>query len=162
MFIKPSLCGLQIGLINAILHDKFFQTLIQSNAFRVYIINIGINVRFYTYIYNKRNCNPPTLKYNNTTILYMLELKIPGIIFDHKFNFKQHCLQLRQNLTKRLNIIKFLSSKKYGIHSNTLLYVTKALILSKIGYGLQIYGHCPKSYLRYINSPYHSAIRYAL
>ena len=83
------------------------------------------------HICNKHYCNPPTVIYNNFNI-------------ENKFNFSHHCINLKKKLTSLLYIIKYLSSKKSSVHTNTLLNVTKALILPKIDYGIQIYS-CQKS-----------------
>lgn len=43
-----------------------------------------------------------------------------------------------------------------------MINVTKSIILSKIDYGLVIYGKCAKSYIRPLQSTYHAAIRASL
>lgn len=54
-----------------------------------------------------------------------------GIIFDERFSFKQHCLQLKKDLTKRINNIKVLSQKEcvYIILALFILKVSKDTIL---------------------------------
>ena len=89
-------------------------------------------------------------------------LSILGIIFDRKFSFKDHCLALRNKLATSLNIIKYLSTKNSQIHCNTLVNLTKSIILSKIDYGLAVYGKTTKSTLQILNSPYHAALRHSL
>lgn len=89
-------------------------------------------------------------------------LKILGITFDCKFTFKEHCLLLKKNLSTRVNVIKFLSSIKSSSHVTSLIRVIKSIILSKIDYGLIIYGKCARSTLQIIEPTYHSAVRLAL
>ncbi|XP_017472708.1 PREDICTED: uncharacterized protein LOC108363750 isoform X2 [Rhagoletis zephyria] len=53
----------------------------------------------------------------------------------------------------------YLSSNRLRIHTNTLVNLTQSLVLSKIDYGLQIYGWCAKSHLALLNKPYHTSVR---
>ncbi|XP_055852013.1 uncharacterized protein LOC129916204 [Episyrphus balteatus] len=45
------------------------------------------------------------------------------------------------------------------MHINSLTHTTRMLVLSKIDYGLYIYGHSPKSTLKIIKPTYHNAAR---
>jgi len=109
------------------------------------------------HICRKVHCCFPTLEFRNKTIQTVTNLKILGIIFDSRFSFKEHCITLRKQLEVRANIIKFLSSKFSHIHPNILTNITRALILSKIEYGLPIYGAA--THLRKLQSPYNTSVR---
>ncbi len=111
------------------------------------------------HICKKVKCNFPQLVFDNTIIQSVSNLKILGIWFDNKFTFKHQCINLRKNLSKRLNIIKYISSKKSFIHSNTLINITKAIILSKIDYGLPIFGWCANTNIKQLEPIYHASIR---
>ncbi|XP_049318608.1 uncharacterized protein LOC125780366 [Bactrocera dorsalis] len=87
------------------------------------------------------------------------ELKILGLVLDSKYSFKAHCKHIKDCLVTRLNIIKYLTSKKSLIHPLTLINVTKALVISKIDYALPIYGNCPASTMKILSPPYHVAMR---
>ena len=111
------------------------------------------------HICKKRNCQTINVNINNIAIELVSKLRILGVIFDSKYTFKQHCLELRKQLATRLNIIKYLSSSYSCIHISTLVNVTRSLVLSKIDYALPIYGHCCKTNLQLLNGPYHGAVR---
>ncbi|XP_036335149.1 uncharacterized protein LOC118745679 [Rhagoletis pomonella] len=114
------------------------------------------------HICRKRQCNNFNFSFNNIKIPTVNELKILGLMFDSKFRFKNHCLYIRNKLFKRLNIIKFLSSRYSFIQPNTLINIARSLLLSVIDYGLPIYGHHAGSELKKIYAPYHTAIRRSL
>jgi len=111
------------------------------------------------HICRKQNCNFPEIVFKNKAIQQTNHLKILGITFDSRLTFKEHCLRLRKQLESRLNIIKFLSSKYSHVHINTLINITRALKLSKIDYGLPIFGWIAASNIKSIQPPYHAAVR---
>lgn len=96
---------------------------------------------------------------NNIPIKNVSNCKILGILFDSKYSFKDHCTYIKKSLTTRVNIIKYLNSKKSNCNLNTIISIIRSIILSKIDYGLPIYGKCAKSTLQLISTPYHAAIR---
>jgi len=114
------------------------------------------------HICRKHRCNPFNIDFNNKIIKNVNFLKFLGITFDSKLIFQQHCKILKQQLETRFNIIKFLSSKYSCIHINPLVEITRALMLSKIDYGLPIFKWCAKSHIRKLQAPYHGAVRRAL
>lgn len=114
------------------------------------------------HICKKRNCPNFDIYLFSFKIQNVNSLTILGISFDNKFSFKDHCLSLKKKLATRLNIIRFLSSRNSFIHLNTLILITRSIILSKIDYGLAVYGKCAKSTLNIIKPTYHSAIRTSL
>ena len=124
--------------------------------------NIAYNKCCTFHICNKRYCNNIALSYNNVNIENVNTFKFLGVTFDSKYTFKTHCTLLRKSLAQRLNIIKYLSSKRCLIHPTTLLQVTRALILSKIDYGLHIYGKCANTHMKLLYAPYHAAIKRSL
>ncbi|XP_049316160.1 RNA-directed DNA polymerase from mobile element jockey isoform X1 [Bactrocera dorsalis] len=111
------------------------------------------------HVCRKRKCTFPNLSFESTQIPHTTTLRILGLIFDKKLTFKEHCKYVRLSLLNRLNIIKFLSSKHCHIHISTLVNIVKALMLSKIDFGLAIYGHCAKSHLALVETPYHIAVK---
>lgn len=111
------------------------------------------------HICRKKKCPGLRLTFSGTAIQNVSSCRILGIIFDSKYRFKDHCNYIRKSLITRLNIIKFLSANKSFVHPKTLLMASKALIHSKIDYGLMIYGHCATSTLNMLKAPYHTAIR---
>lgn len=114
------------------------------------------------HICRKRNCNEIDIEYNNNKIENVNCCKILGIYIDCKYSFKEHCAYLKKDLHSRLNIIKYLSSSKSQMHSNSLLKVAQSVILSKIDYGLIFYYKSAKSVRTPIETVLHSAVRTSL
>ncbi|XP_075163337.1 uncharacterized protein LOC142235971 [Haematobia irritans] len=124
--------------------------------------NISFDKTKHLHICNKRNCRPINITYNNNYIENCDTCKILGVHFDHKYNFKNHCISLKKSLQPRLNIIKYLSSPRSYVHTNNLLKIAQAIILSKIDYGLILYNVAPKTAMSAIESTMHNAIRSSL
>lgn len=98
------------------------------------------------------------LAVNNINIQQVSKLKILGVIFQNNYRWNEHVAKLKKDLVARTNLIKYLSTRSYT-HINTLTYLVKTLILSKIDYGLFLFGNSPKSTLSTISSVYHDSIR---
>jgi hypothetical protein len=62
----------------------------------------------------KRNIQPPTLQINGSTIPNKNTIKILGIIFDKKLNWKTHIKYLKKETSIRSNILKVLSHTTWG------------------------------------------------
>ncbi|XP_044573254.1 uncharacterized protein LOC123257582 [Drosophila ananassae] len=90
------------------------------------------------------------------------ELKILGVSFDSKYSWKPHINNLTKSLTKSSNIIKFLANDKYNCQPTTLVQIVKSLSLSKIDFGLPLYGLAPKTQIKPIKSILNNALRTAL
>ena len=129
----------------------------------IWALSSGANISYEKclsfHICNKTSCNNFKISFNNTNIVNTDSLKILGVYFDKRYTFKTHCIYIRNELNIRLNIIKYLSSKHAKVHPATLLNATRALILSKIDYGLPIYGKCAKTNLKLIQPSYNAAVR---
>ena len=97
------------------------------------------NYILYTY---ERICNQDlfTININNNAIKNVESLKILSIHFSKKYTWKEHYISLKKSLVQRVNLIRFLSSKRSYLHINTLAYLVKSLILSKVDYGLFLVG----------------------
>ena len=90
-------------------------------------------------------------------------IKVLGLLLDSKCNFNlSHCTYIKKNLTPRVNIVKYLSSKNSFCNINTVINIIRCIILSKIDYSLAIYGKCSKSRLQFVSTSYHGAIRTSL
>ena len=85
-----------------------------------------------------------------------------GIIFDSKLKFISHMKSLKTRCLKALNIIKFVSSTKWGGDQKILLNLYRALVRSKLDYGSIIYGSALKSYLKILDTVHHQGLRLAL
>lgn len=86
-------------------------------------------------------------------------LRFLGLTFNHRYHWETQ--NLVKNLQARIDVIKCLSSSKYNcIYS--IVYASKALIVSKISFGLEIYGFSSKSALPKVKSFLNSTTRIAV
>lgn len=122
---------------------------------------LSFNKCQHLHLCRKHNCHC-SISGNNETITDVNSLKILGIFFDRRYNWHSHIEYLISSLSKRLNLIKCLSSQKYGCSTASLLHISNSLITSKINYGLYLYGHCSASLLKKIKTIYNAAIRMSL
>ncbi|RMZ93580.1 RNA-directed DNA polymerase from mobile element jockey-like, partial [Brachionus plicatilis] len=67
-------------------------------------------------------------------IVSQKEIKFLGIKFDSKLNFNILVDEIKERFNKRLNIIKILSNKKWGLNQNTLGNLYKSLVGSILDY----------------------------
>lgn len=88
--------------------------------------------------------------------------KYLGMWLDEKLNFARHVNETVEVCKKKLNIVKMLSSIRYGSHPSILLQVYKAIVRSKIDYGVSIYGACSKSKLQKLDTIHNAGIRRSL
>lgn len=109
----------------------------------------------------KHNCRCKILV-NNTEIEIVENLKILGLIFSSTYHWNAHVEYLKTTIAAKLNVIKCLSATRYNCSTQTLIYASKALIVSKISYGLQFYGYAPKSILQKLNSILNTTARIVL
>lgn len=115
----------------------------------------------YIHICRKQNCNCNILT-SDILLSHSDELKILGIIVNKKYKWNSHIDYLTSSLTKQLNVIKCLSSPKLNCNTYSLVTTIKSLIISKISYGLFLFGYSPKSHLNKLKVIIHAAIRSAL
>jgi len=162
LYADDAIIFTKIKNINTV-REKFLEILQEINSWGATSgASLAIEKCQTLHICRKQRCNLSDIVFNSRTIKDVNFLKILGITFDSKLLFKQHCQTLRKQLETRFNIIKFLSSKYSYIHIKTLIDITRALMLSKIDYGLPIFGWCAKSHLKKLQVPYHGAVRRAI
>lgn len=109
----------------------------------------------------KQNCSTK-VTCNNLNITTVNEMKILGIIFNKRYKWNSHIEYLSLSLKNRLSIVKCLSSKKFSCNTATLIQVVKAIICSKINYGIYMFGFAPKSTLNKLQTVINTATRIAL
>ena len=139
-----------------LLSNAINDILVWSNASGA---KLSLNKCKLLHVCRKHQCPELILSIHNVQIENVKNLNILGLTFDNRYKWIQHCLDLKKSLAARLNIIKYLGSKKSHLHINTISSITKMLVLSKIDYGIYIYGNCPKSTLKIIKPIYHQAAR---
>ena len=106
--------------------------------------------------------NDPELTMDGTPIRVVKETKFLGLLLDNKLTFLPHIKSLKTKCLKALDILKVLSSAKWGADSTVLLQLYRALIRSKLDYGSMVYGSARKSYVQLLDTIHHQGLRLAL
>ena len=75
---------------------------------------------------------------NNAPIARSRVIMFLGILFDEKLNFKEHIESVREKATSRLNLIKTLSNKSWGLERKTLVKIYNAVTRSLFDYSSSI------------------------
>lgn len=89
----------------------------------------------------------PTLMLDGSQIPVNDEVNFLGVIFGKKLNFKSHITNLKKKCLKALNVIKMVSSTKWGADRETLLHLYRTLVRSRLDYGSTVFGSARQSYL---------------
>ena len=84
-----------------------------------------------------------------------------GLIFDQKLKWVSHLKFLKTKCLEALNILRVLAHTTWGADRQTLLRLYKALILSKLAYGCEIYSSATPNNLKILDSIHHAGIRLA-
>lgn len=103
----------------------------------------------------------------NVTALHMGDVHIPfcdnakflGLTFDSHLNWRDHIRNLKARCMQRMNVIKAVTRVHWGADRPTLLLLYKAIILSVLDYGCQIYGNASDSALDKLDPVHHQGIR---
>ena len=114
------------------------------------------------HICKKHNCNNIVIELNASRLENVTNMKILGVIFNNRYLWNSHVNYLINSIQNRLNVLKCLSNLNLEPNTNSLLNITKSTILSKIDYGLPVYGNTSKNNIAKISSPYYAAIRLSL
>ena len=109
----------------------------------------------------KRNIPNMKLVLYNKTIKFVTHTRFLGLYFDQRMTWKFHVNYLRESCSKVLHLLKKLSHTKWGSDRNTLLYLHKTLLLSKIDYGSHLYASACASTLKKIDPLHNAGLRYA-
>ena len=112
----------------------------------------------YIHICRLKNCRCE-IRSSNFQLTKVDKLRLLGIIINKRYNWKDHVEQLLSSISQRLKNFKRLSNPKWNCNAINITSITKALILSKMNYGLQFFGYAPKSQKNKINSVINSCIR---
>jgi hypothetical protein len=80
------------------------------------------------------------LELDGSPIKVLKQIKFLGVIFDSKLNFVLHITMLKEKCLKALDVIKVVANTKWGADKNTLLYLYRSLIRSKLDYGCIVFG----------------------
>ena len=113
-------------------------------------------IRFFR---TRRREEVPTLFLNGSILPYEENLRYLGLFFYKRLTFEHHINETISNVKKRMNILKVVSNFNWGADRTTLLRLYKALCLSKIEYGCQIYGSASKTILKKLDVVHNLALR---
>jgi ribonuclease HI len=101
---------------------------------------------------NKRPKATPILYLNKKPIKSVQEHKFLGMIFDKHLNWKSHIDHIIQKTTSAINLLRSLSSQRWGATKTCLLKIYTTLIKSKILYGSELLFSANKTSLKKLNS----------
>lgn len=109
-----------------------------------------------------KDINAISLTINNQPIKQVNCIKLLGIYFDSKLNWKYNIKTLKSDCNKRMNVIKTLSSTSWGSDRKCLHRTYKALIRQKIDYGSIIYDSADKKSLKSLETIQNTALRLSI
>ena len=98
----------------------------------------------------------------STPIAVVEQVKFFGLIFDNHISFIPHLRYLKQKCLKALNLLRVVSSTKWGTDEKTLLHLYRTLIRSKLDYGSVVYSSARKSYLQMLDPVQNHALHFCL
>ncbi|HIP82064.1 MAG TPA: reverse transcriptase-like protein, partial [Desulfocapsa sulfexigens] len=104
----------------------------------------------------------PELFLNKTPIKVVKEVKFLGLLLDSKLSFIPHIKALKTKCLKALDLLKVISSTKWGGDEQTLLHLYRSLVRSKLDYGSIIYGSARPSYIKQLDTVHHQGLRLCL
>ena len=104
----------------------------------------------------------PCLNLNGNCIPVVEETKFLGMIFDRKLSFIPHLRYLCTKCSKALNLLRVVAHTDWGADRDTLLYLYRTLIRSKLDYGSIVYGSARDSYLKMLDPIQNHALRLCL
>jgi len=95
---------------------------------------------------------------NRTPIAVVEQVKFLDLIFDNQLSFIPHLRYLKQKCLKALNLLRVVSSIKFGTDEKTLLHLCRVLIRSKLDYVSVVFGSARKSYLQMLEPIHNHAL----
>ena len=101
----------------------------------------------------------PTITMKDIIIPYEKEVKFLGMKFDAKLTWASHIENLKLKVKKSLNILKVVSSHKWGADKKSLLNLYNSLCKSKLDYGCQIYSSASQSNLKKLDAVHNMGLR---
>jgi ribonuclease HI len=93
---------------------------------------------------HKHDSYIPKIELDGVVLKIQDHTKILGTIFESSMKFREHHEILMKKVDERCNVIKKLSTTRYGGHPSSLLMVFKASVRSVVEYDAPIYGNWMK------------------
>lgn len=113
-------------------------------------------------IFNKnKNKQQPVIKFMNTQLIFLSNIRILGLIFNDKLSWQPHLKKLKTECLTRMRTVKILGNYTWGAETKTLISIYKALILFLIDYGSIIYNSAKPKTLKSLDPIHNQGIRLA-
>jgi hypothetical protein len=106
---------------------------------------------------NNKNLIPESFKLGDKSIKRVTETKVLGLIIDENLSYKQHSEAVLKSLHHRWNTLCKYSNRHWGFTQNVMMYLLKALFLSKLSYGSHIW--MTKNNMRDINKLWYHILK---
>lgn len=87
--------------------------------------------------------------------------RILGVQLDNKLSFEKHIASSKKDATSRLRILKIIGERSKICNRRTITTVGKALVLSKLTYGIELFSRAKWSTIEKMAPNYNSIVRYA-
>uniref|UniRef100_A0A2P2HZJ0 RNA-directed DNA polymerase from mobile element jockey-like n=1 Tax=Hirondellea gigas TaxID=1518452 RepID=A0A2P2HZJ0_9CRUS len=112
-------------------------------------------------IFTKKKIIPMiSIQISHRTIHQVTVQRVLGMLFDApKLTFAPHVDQLKSACSRRINVIRALSSTAWGASRNVLRRVYISFVRSKLEYGCQLYDKLPQKQMNKLNVVQNNALR---
>lgn len=87
------------------------------------------------------------------------EIKFLGLIFDQRLTWNAQLGELRRKCLKALGALKVMSKYNRRTDRDVYIRIYKAMVLSKLDYGCQVYGTASDAALKRLDPIHHAALR---
>ena len=115
-------------------------------------------------IFFNKGANPktiPKIYLDETELVYVSEVKFLGVYLTKELNWKKHIDHLLQKAVKNYNLLKIISTKKWGQNTKVLLQLAVSLVRSQLTFGQEVYS-AANCYLKKLQSLDSKAIKLAI
>ncbi|XP_044582995.1 uncharacterized protein LOC123264014 [Cotesia glomerata] len=103
-----------------------------------------------------------TLQLGDHKINQVDHIKLLGLYFDEKLSWKVHLKKLISVCRNRINLLKVMSSTKWGADKHSMLLAYRAIIRSKMDYGAGLYDTAAGHRLKELDSIHNLALRLSI
>ena len=104
----------------------------------------------------------PSLLLQNQPIQFKEHKQFLGLTLDKKLKFDKHISYLKEDCTRRLNILRCIAHSNWGADRTTMLRIYRAMIRSKLDYGCTIYSSAKPYILERLDPVHNAAIRLSI
>lgn len=113
--------------------------------------------------FTRKKIQCPVVKMKRKTIEFKKEQKLLGLVFDAPLlTWKPHITALKRDCSKRIDLMKTLSSSVWGASSKMLRRFYISYVRAKIDYGSILYGSAAKTYIDKVDTIQNACLRLIL